>query len=347
MHLDNTFGVEIECYLPEGGTTTTAAAAVSQRTDSLCVAQAYNHTTLPHWKIVTDGSLGDYQRGIEAVSPILTGEAGLVTVEKVMRALTDYGCTVSRRCGFHVHVGAGTNPPVQFFRNIFKLYALYEPVIDRFMPASRRLSANSYCRSITNVALSSVDTAADLDSIIRLMTSHGGEARFHKLNLSAYRRHRTVEFRQHSGTLEGNKARNWATLCLRMAERAKSELVIGSNTTSTTGDQRNRARYGSKAWEIGQMLLRPEGVTPQEVRNATGWPSVSMPAQLAMCGLGYTTQRMGRQIRYFAQATTMSTNITIDTSLDGLFNMIGCDESERAYFRERTANLNGLVDWAA
>lgn len=350
-YLNNTFGIEIECYLPEGSTFAAVAAAITQRTGSLCVPETYNHVTQPHWKIVTDGSLQDYQRGIEAVSPILTGEAGIVTAEKVMAALTDYGCTVSRRCGMHVHVGTGNNPPIQFFRNIFKLYSIYEPVIDRFMPASRRGSTNTYTRSIASIALSEIESAPDLDRILRLMAlnGHGGDARNHKLNLSAYRRHRTVEFRQHSGTLEGNKARNWVTMCMRMVERAKSELVIGSIATTSTGDSpRNRAAYGTKAWQIGQMLLRPEGVSPQEVRDMTGWPSVSMPQQLRTCGLAYTTQRIGRQMRYFARTTSAPiTNVTIDTSLDGLFNMLGCEEAERTYFRERTANLSGQVQWQA
>ena len=335
-YLDNTFGIEIECYLPEGGTAAGAAAAVTARLGSLCAAENYNHYTQPHWKIVTDGSLGDYARGIELVSPILTGEAGLDATERAMEALTDYGCTVSKKCGLHVHVGAAGSP-LGFFKNLLKLYAGYEPTIDRFMPASRRASANMYCRSVTNIAPAKIDAATDFQGLLRLMSTQG-EARYHKLNLAAYRRHQTVEFRQHSGTLDGTKARRWTTLCLRMVEAAKEGRTVNA------GAARNKARAGSKSFLVGEMMLRASGVTGAEAQAATGWPSISLPQQARNCGLTYTTQRTGREVRYFAQATgPAATPLT----LDGLFEMIGCEAADQDYFRTRTANLSGAVQWAA
>ena len=159
-----TFGVEIECYLPEGATSAQAAAAVSSR-GVACHVQIYNHSVPTTWKVVTDGSLGDVARGIEFVSPPLSGEAGLAQVNAVCEALTDFGCTVSKRCGLHVHVNArGEN--TAFFRNLVKLYAAFEPVLDSIMPPSRRASNNSFCRSMTAARPSVVDLASNLDAII-------------------------------------------------------------------------------------------------------------------------------------------------------------------------------------
>ena len=341
MTNDHTFGIEIECYLPDATSATACAAAVTARLGSPCVAEGYNHTTRSHWKIVTDGSLGDYTRGIEIVSPVLQGQDGLDATRRVMEALTDFGCTVSKKCGLHVHVGAGAAPSLDFFKNLQKLYAHFEPVINGFMPASRRKSANPYCRSITHVALPAVDRAPNLTGMIRLMTAHGGEARYHKLNLDAYRKHHTVEFRQHSGTLDGTKAVNWTLFCLRMVDAAKAGVSIATQGVAQT----SAARPGSKASLVGALLQRTEGVTRAEAMAATGWPSISLPQQAAACGLGFTTQRTGREVRYFAQAAAATS--TVPATLDGLFDTLACPPDERDYFRARTANLSGPVQWAA
>ena len=339
---DFTFGIEIECYLPEGGSAATAAQAIEAR-GVACAAEHYNHQLRDHWKIVTDGSLGDYARGIEVVSPILRGVESLDMVRRVMGALDDYGCTVSVRCGLHVHVGAGTDADLAFFRGLFKLYAHFEPVIDRFMPPSRRQSANMYCRSMTNVALSDVDRAASLDALLNLTTRQAQVQRYHKLNLAAYRVHRTVEFRQHSGTLDAAKAANWIALCLAMVDAAKAGRTI---TGTIAARQMNTARAGTKTHAVGELILRPEGATAAEAMAATGLgPRINLRHYARACGLAVTTQRTGNETRYFAQAAAAST--TAPATLDGMFDLLGCEETEREFFRARTANLSGGVQWAA
>ena len=343
-HLDASFGVEIECYLPDGESMASAAAAVTHRLGALgsCKVESYNHGSRTWWKVVTDGSLNDYSRGVEFVSPILKGDDGLKQVDAVCRALTDFGCTVSKRCGFHVHVGVGYGPSVDFYKNLVKLYALYEPVIDSLMPMSRRGNTNQFCRSHVAANLSALASATSLEQVTVAATnlrSNGGR-RFFKLNLDAYARHKTVEFRQHSGTVDSPKALRWTVLCLRMVHAAKGSLSLGSAPAA------NKARPGSKAHKIGEMLLRPEGVTGVEICTAMGWPSVSVPAQAKAAGLEITSQRTGRVVRYWAvnvHATSASTPVTVD----GLAQILGVSDEERSYLHQRAADLSGPVSWAA
>lgn len=342
-HLDASFGVEIECYLPEGASAAACAAAINQRLGSLgtCQPESYNHIRRNNWKIVTDGSLGDYARGIEIVSPVLIGQQGLTAIEIVCRALSDFGCTVSKKCGLHVHVGVA-GQPVQFFKNLVKLYSVYEPVIDSMMPLSRRASTNAYCRSMTTANPLAIDRARDFSGVVIAATGSSPriENRFFKLNLVAFNRHSTVEFRQHSGTLDASKAKNWTVTCLRMVQAAKGQLSLGAAPAE------NRARPGSKAHKIGEMLLRPEGVTGPEICTAMGWPSVSIPAQAQAAGLQITSQRTGRTVRYWAvnaQAVSPATAITID----GFAQVIGASDEERSYMHQRASDLSGSVQWAA
>lgn len=371
---DLSFGLEFECYLPEGATAAQLASAVNARIGPThsCQAQNYNHSRTSVWKIVTDGSLGDWQRGVELVSPVLRGQAGIEIAMKALRALSDFGCTVNKKCGFHVHVGAADargpgemDYPIAFMRNLIRLYSAFEPAIDSIMPPSRRGSANTYCRSITAVSAAALNAATSFAQLTRVAApgSSGDGARFYKVNLVAYNRHKTVEFRQHSGTLDEAKARYWIIMCLRMVAAARNgaSIIPGSSTAavpgaSTQGGQVNRARQGTASWTIGEMMLRPEGVTGPEARAAVGWPSVSMPQQAAICGLSYTVQRTGRTVRYFARtaqaeiaATAPPPNSTpTPITLIGLLDLIGSAPDERQFMLQRQADLGSPnIQWAA
>lgn len=347
---NRTFGIEIECFLPQGMTRSVATAAIAQRLGQPCMEEGYNHLRRSHWKIVTDGSLGDYARGMELVSPPLAGEGGLDLVGRACEALVDLGATVNTQCGFHVHVGISDQNPIPLFKNLLKVYAAFEPVIDGMMPASRRGSTSMYCRSVSTVNLARLDAATDLGGVVGAIGSNTAD-RFRKLNLTAYARHRTVEFRQHSGTLDANKARKWTTLCLRMVAAAAAGKVPMAAVEAATQPSQNRARRGSKSWQIGEMLMRPDGVTGPEVCAALGWPSVSIPQQAAICGLQFRTERIGRTVRYYAVGIEAAAPVAGEAqpgtplTIDGLAGLIEATEEERAYMARRTQDLSGNAPW--
>jgi hypothetical protein len=331
-HLDYGFGVELECYLPAGTSHAQAAAAVARRIGEPCAFEGYNHHLRPTWKVVTDGSLGDYARGAEFVSPILRGEAGLHQLEQVCQALTEFGCIVNRTCGLHVHVGVG-NRPLQFFKSITKLYGIYESVIDGMMPSTRRANNNLYCRSMTSASPAAIDRAQTMHELISVATARCNThvQRYFKVNLVAHARHKTVEFRQHGGTLDATRARNWTVLCLRMIDAAARGISFGASSEG----QRNRAKPGTETHLVGEMMLRPEGVTRTELIHATGGP-ISIPGRARACGIEFIKQRIGREVRYFAVAAQSA---TLDVSIAGFCDLIGASTDERTHIETRTATL--------
>lgn len=343
---DRTFGVEIECFLPEGMTQQAAAQAITHRLGQPCMVESYNHNRRHHWKITTDGSLGDYARGMELVSPPLLGQGGIELVGKACEALADLGATINKKCGFHVHVGIGPAQAVEIARNLVKLYAAYEqPVIDALMPVSRRGSENNYCKSLRSANLTSLARATTVQQVEQ---SVGMIDRFRKINFaSAFSRHGTFEFRQHSGTLESNKARKWVVICLRMVHAAANGKVPMAAVAAATQPSHNRARHGSKSWQIGQMLMRPEGVTGPEICAALGWPSVSIPQQAEICGLQVRTERMGRTVRYFAVGIEAAAQPGTPLNVDGFCALIETTDEEKEYITRRIQDLGGPVQWNA
>lgn len=216
-----TFGVEAEVMMPVGMTASRLAQLITQAGVE-CNEEGYGHATRPHWKIVTDGSLGDYTRGREVVSPKLQGPNGFAAMRKVFDTMKANGCKISKKCGLHVHVGV-RGESVQFFKNLVVLYSSAQVAIDSFMAPSRRgpEGGNGFCRNIrlNRINLTQATTLEQVAQAIGqtyTRDSYRATSRYCKLNLQPYWMHGTVEFRQHQGTVESDKAENWVRLCLRM-----------------------------------------------------------------------------------------------------------------------------------
>ncbi len=94
---------------------------------------------------------------------------------------------------------------VNEIRTICTRYAKYEAEIDRFMPISRRADNNRFCHTvIREFGKTEFQTATTIEKLADVQ-----ESRYFKVNLKAYLRHHTIEFRQYSGTVEAEKIQNW------------------------------------------------------------------------------------------------------------------------------------------
>jgi hypothetical protein len=194
---DRKFGVEIESF----GISKETLVRALRLTGLSCEVEGYNHTTRNHWKIVNDSSIGG-EDAFELVSPILEGQDGLEQVKKVSNVLVSLRAKVNKTCGLHIHFDAA-NLNLQNWKNLILNYANLEGVIDSMMPASRR--ANTYCQTMKIDDLATkMNDAQTIDAAVNIFTN-----RYRKINTQAYFRQKTVEFRQHSGTIESEKIINW------------------------------------------------------------------------------------------------------------------------------------------
>ena len=67
------------------------------------------------------------------------------------------------------------------------------------MPESRR--NNNYCRSLRNITEQKINNAQSIDNLQQVAFVN---TRYFKVNPQSYSRHRTIEFRQHAGSIS-----NW------------------------------------------------------------------------------------------------------------------------------------------
>ena len=222
-----TFGVEIEFLRPSSLTHSNIArklTAIGIETQT----EAWNHDdehrdrngllTRTYWKMSTDGSvhshLSGYEGRNELVSPILKGVEGLKQIEKVCKVLVENNCMVNKTCGLHVHHGCKHmhgRLAEKVARNALVVYHKYRSTFDKIMPKSRR--NNQYAHHLT-------------PNEIRLLRDRleCTTNRYRVVNIQSFWRHGTLEFRQHSGTLEFPKIVNWIKLTQKIMAKAK-ELV--------------------------------------------------------------------------------------------------------------------------
>lgn len=212
LYTARTFGVEIECLLPYRFDVCSAIRNVN--VSIVDNYNNYNHQdSATAYKFMSDASVGGHNcRGGEIVTPILRN---LDTLSQVCSVLNANNVKVNKTCGLHVHVSAADLTAEQYI-NVFKNYQKLERLIDTFMAESRRRFNNRFCNSIVNLDFTNCTNFYDVSRV--------ADTRYVKVNPQAYRRHKTIEFRQHQGSTDIVKIAKWVSFCEKLVEFSKHKV---------------------------------------------------------------------------------------------------------------------------
>jgi hypothetical protein len=210
-----------------------------------------------NWVVKDDGSVHGPRGSGELVSPPLSGVRGLAQVKKVCQTILDAGATANSTCGLHVHVDAAGLTGSQM-ANVVRLYRDHQSVINQILPTSRH--RNRYASPMgtgVNACLTQLDQARGTTGIRSALNYLN---RYLAVNLSAFIRHGTIEFRQHNGTTSPSKILSWIKFCLALVEKARS-MTSEASLTAPAIPARGRGRppnYVARRalWEyIGEWML--------------------------------------------------------------------------------------------
>jgi hypothetical protein len=214
---DKRFGIEIEAY-------NVNKSLLSKKLIESGInvfSENYNHNTCTYWKIVNDSSI-DGSNGFELVSPVLEGLGGLEQVKIVCDVLRQCNAYINKSCGLHIHFDA-SNLTLKNWKNIYKNYGGFENEIDSLMPQSRRANSNKYCRSLKSIV--NLDLKLEAAKSLAAIANIFNNTRYFKINPISYARHQTIEFRQHSGTIEFEKVQNWVTFLHNLVDYSADNLA--------------------------------------------------------------------------------------------------------------------------
>ncbi len=210
------FGVEIEAY----GIERDRLVAAIKEAGLGCSSGIRSAKNADWWKVTGDNSV-EGENAFEIVSPILEGEAGLKSLQTVCQVLVSLKAKINKSCGLNIHFDA-REFNLSTWKRLFKNWINYQNIIDGMLPPSRR--ENRYCRNLLNgsnitAMFNRIDAARSLIEFIRIWSD-----RYFVINTKSYAIHGTVEFRQHSGTVEFEKIEKWIRLLDGLVKFSQTEL---------------------------------------------------------------------------------------------------------------------------
>lgn len=197
--------------------------------------EGYTHQVMSCWKLVTDVSVRPLNtglgKGLELVSPILIGDEGLDELQIVMDTLNEIGAKVDRSCGLHIHHDVA-DYDVENFISLHNLYYNYQKGINSVLPPSRRTGArNTYCKPLPKSDLDYIQNATSIRQVANWIGT-----RYVVLNSQSYVKYGTIEFRQHSGTVEFEKLEAWIVLTHCMVNYCRYNTVTLNSTNEGSLD---------------------------------------------------------------------------------------------------------------
>lgn len=256
--MSNHFGIEIECY--NVGRSEAIVANDLNRSLKLSKASTLRQPDL--WFVTDDGSISSedddhcsdcefcdgsgtvmndkeeehecwecdgrghfYESiyGAEIVSPVLEyNDESFAKVTEMYQTLRRFGGEVNDSCGLHVHVDARFVQKMprevqqRFFRYLISEYASREEEFDLRMERDRQGDNNNYCHTMKRMS--------DYTDYNWTRFFQSTEDRYYKLNVHAFVRHGTVEFRHHHGTMDEDEAIAWIHTCVKFMQECREQF---------------------------------------------------------------------------------------------------------------------------
>lgn len=337
------FGIELECWSP-----------VNVSNTQTFLEQKGIPVGRGKWEVRHDGSLYDGPTnffGVEIVSPILNTDCpdDVRMIRRICDIIQNKGFRVDRHCGFHVHVDAEGMSPNDVKR-VFARYTNYEAQIDTFMPSNRR--GGVYFAKSGKDALSSVQSVDTISALGRVLTD-----RYYNVNLHALQRHGTIEFRQHSATINANTIIRWVTF---LEQFVKASMTSGEQSAPVRRRGRQPSATGiasgpMKVWQVVKEMTDcgRHSFYLSEIAQRSGFSENTVKAYISVLKTkhGIIIKKYDRvrclDPRFYlsslsAQSPIARQRTVIATEVrDTLWR--GIDSDIKAFYLERAMELNGFA----
>jgi len=267
--LKSNFGIEIEMT---GITRKKAAKVVADHLEGTIEEVHDYYKTLKIterdgrvWKIMYDGSIkcqkktggqkvsASSEYSVELVSPILTYERDMESLQEMVRKLRKAGAfSEQQNCtGIHIHLDGRDHTPrsIRNFMNI--IYSRNDLLYDALQIEQRRMH---YCKKMDESLVQKLNrrkptTLKQIEDIWYQgygdrRERHYHESRYHFLNLhSLFNGCGTVELRGFNGTLHAGKIRSYVVLSLAMNHQALTQ-----KSASSKKPQVENPKFSMRTW---------------------------------------------------------------------------------------------------
>lgn len=310
------------------------------------------------------------------LAPITLCAVGKEYIQNICNALTRIGCGVNRECGLHVHVGnaeldtsisnavdyttksirhlhenrsflsqhKSETIPFVVWSDVSWRWQRQQDTINTMFPRSR--TNNRYCMPLR------ADTVSNANTIEQL--NHG---KFFAINFETWR-NGTVEFRQHSGTVEFDKIWNWLNFLNNFISWTIEHRVEHGERTIVQDTPVMPFRAGARVGVQYTMMRTNNGATTREIMDATGCSEQRVRAAVSeirqrvgdSAVVTHTQQANGASYGSGTDHTRYQVLETVETQSDGATIMpenrigipsiwAGLDDSDYELWQNRITSL--------
>ena len=293
--LNKNFGIEIEFT----GITRNEAAKVAAEylngtvTDTGDYYDTKKITTADGrvWKIMSDGSISCQKRqgrqkiaatreySVELVSPILTYQEDIETLQELVRRLRKAGAFTNSSCGIHIHLD-GADHTVRSIRNFVNIIASKNDLFYKALQIEP--SRMGYCKKMDEILVEKINrkkpkTLAQIESLwydgySESTSRHYHSSRYHFLNLhSFFNGNHTVELRGFNSELHAGKIRSYIVLALALNNQALTQKCASAKKPQAENEKFAMRTYLNRIGFIGEKFANCREHLTTHLDGSAAW----------------------------------------------------------------------------
>jgi hypothetical protein len=289
------FGIEVEFT---GITRTQAAEVVRKylngRTEVLGDSYDTRLIMAPDnrkWKILSDASIKarKMQNGniviasglysCELVSPILTYEKDIDSLQEIIRLLRKAGGFTGQTEGIHIHLN-GADHSAKSIRNFINIIASKNDLFYKALQIEPERAG--YCKKLDNSLVERMNakkpkTLSDIQNIWyegyhENISRHYHSSRYHFLNLhSFFTGNHTVELRGFNSTLHAGEVRSYITLALALNSQALTQSFASAKKNQTENEKFAMRTYLNRIGLIGEEFKNCREHLTKALGGSAAW----------------------------------------------------------------------------
>lgn len=243
------------------------------------------------WKFMSDGSIRcerkdgsrkvpaakDYS--VELVSPILTYDEDIETLQELVRRLRHAGGFANDSCGIHIHLD-GSNHTPRSIRNFVNIIASKNDLFYKALQIEP--TRMQYCKKMDSILVERMNrkkpkTMTAIEEIWYegyngSRSVHYHQSRYHFLNLhSFFTRNRTVELRGFNSELHAGKIRSYIVLALSLNNQALTQKCASARKPQTENEKFAMRTYLNRIGLIGDEFANCREHLTAHLDGSAAW----------------------------------------------------------------------------
>jgi len=243
------------------------------------------------WKIMSDGSISCQKKqgrqkvaatreySVELVSPILTYQGDIETLQELVRRLRKAGAFTNNSCGIHIHLD-GADHTARSIRNFVNIIASKNDLFYKALQIEP--SRIGYCKKMDEILVEKINrkkpkTLAQIESLwyegySESTNRHYHSSRYHFLNLhSFFNGNHTVELRGFNSELHAGKIRSYIVLALALNNQALTQKCASAKKPQAENEKFAMRTYLNRIGFIGEEFANCREHLTTHLDGSAAW----------------------------------------------------------------------------